>query len=217
MPTTLRSRRPARRTYHHRNARAALISAALNLTALRGPNGWSLREAAMNIGITHPAAYRHFASKAALVAAAAEEATWALAAALEHAAQRAARDARESVANLAEAYVAFAMANAAATQLMFSRDVSRKAGHPGLRAASDAAATPILRVLARCRADGLLGNQGGTDVDLAVPLWALVHGFAVLAVAGQLREGPLHLTTPDDPRTYVRAARRAVVTFLRGV
>src|SRR6185437_9779760 len=59
--------------YHHGNLRDAFIEAALALEPEHGPLGISLREVARAVGVTHAAAYHHFASKEALVLAVADE------------------------------------------------------------------------------------------------------------------------------------------------
>ncbi|MDE3128941.1 MAG: helix-turn-helix transcriptional regulator, partial [Gemmatimonadota bacterium] len=63
----------AEQTYHHGNLRDAFIEAALALEPEHGPLGLSLREVARKVGVTHAAAYHHFASKEALVLAVADD------------------------------------------------------------------------------------------------------------------------------------------------
>jgi AcrR family transcriptional regulator len=58
-------------TYHHGNLRAALVDAALELVAEKGVAGLSVAEAARRTGVSTGAPYRHFASRAALLSAAA--------------------------------------------------------------------------------------------------------------------------------------------------
>ena len=65
--------RLADQRYHHGNLRDALIGAALALEPQHGALGISLREVARRVGVTHAAAYHHFASKEALVLAVADE------------------------------------------------------------------------------------------------------------------------------------------------
>src|SRR6266540_5232917 len=66
--------RPARRkAYHHGDLRRALVDAAIELVRDRGPDGFTLREAARRVGVSQTAPYRHFATKDALLAAVAEQ------------------------------------------------------------------------------------------------------------------------------------------------
>src|SRR5271154_7296376 len=62
-----------RDTYHHGDLKRALTDAALALVREKGPKGFSLSEAARRAGVSVAAPYRHFADKAQLLAAVAEE------------------------------------------------------------------------------------------------------------------------------------------------
>lgn len=55
-------------TYHHGNLRAALLDAAVDAVRRSGPDGLVLRALARQVGVSHNAAYRHFADRDALVA-----------------------------------------------------------------------------------------------------------------------------------------------------
>ena len=49
--------------YHHGNLAAALIDAGYDLAAEGGPNAVTVREAARRVGVSAPAAYRHFTDR----------------------------------------------------------------------------------------------------------------------------------------------------------
>jgi len=49
-----------RRGYHHGNLREALIQAALDLIAKKGPAGFTFADAARSAGVSAAAPYRHF-------------------------------------------------------------------------------------------------------------------------------------------------------------
>src|SRR5881394_2722802 len=49
-----------RRGYHHGNLREALIRAALDLIAEKGPTGFTFADAARSAGVSAAAPYRHF-------------------------------------------------------------------------------------------------------------------------------------------------------------
>ena len=57
-----------RRGYHHGNLREALIRAALNLIAEKGPAGFTFADAARSAGVSSAAPYRHFRDRQALLA-----------------------------------------------------------------------------------------------------------------------------------------------------
>lgn len=63
----------AQRGYHHGNLRAALIAAGVELARTGGPGAVQLRAASREAGVSHNAAYRHFANQEDLVAAVAEQ------------------------------------------------------------------------------------------------------------------------------------------------
>ena len=58
----------ARRGYHHGNLREALIRAALELIAEKGPAGFTFADAARWAGVSSAAPYRHFRDRQALLA-----------------------------------------------------------------------------------------------------------------------------------------------------
>jgi AcrR family transcriptional regulator len=52
-----------RKPYHHWSLRSALIEASIALARAGGPDRVILREAARAAGVSHSAAYRHFAAQ----------------------------------------------------------------------------------------------------------------------------------------------------------
>ena len=57
-----------RKPYHHGSLHSALIEASIALAREGGPDRVILREAARAAGVSHSAAYRHFADREALLA-----------------------------------------------------------------------------------------------------------------------------------------------------
>ena len=55
-----------RRGYHHGNLREALMKAALDLIAAKGPAGFTFAEAARAAGVSPAAPYRHYRDRDAL-------------------------------------------------------------------------------------------------------------------------------------------------------
>ncbi|MEV7028092.1 helix-turn-helix domain-containing protein, partial [Kitasatospora sp. NPDC093558] len=63
---------PLRRGYHHGGLREALIEAGVALARTGGPDAVVLRAASRAAGVSHNAAYRHFADHEDLIAAVGE-------------------------------------------------------------------------------------------------------------------------------------------------
>src|SRR5262245_2403657 len=80
-----------RRTYHHGDLRRALLDAGIALARIGGPDAVVLREATRRAGVVPNAAYRHFASRDALLQAVRAAALAALAVAMERELSRAER------------------------------------------------------------------------------------------------------------------------------
>jgi AcrR family transcriptional regulator len=158
--------------YHHGDLRAALITSAL--TRLGGAGGdISLRELARDLGVSAMAAYRHFASKEALLAAVADEGFKQLDAET-HA--RTGSPSEQLFLDLT-AYVAFARANPALYSLMFG---TLHADGPALPNRSLSFAGLKQKVAA---VTGLKVDDPQTDVS-AARIWAAVHGCASLVISG---------------------------------
>src|SRR5471032_1810068 len=60
--------RRAERGYHHGNLKEALLQAALDLIARKGPAGFTFADAARSAGVSSAAPYRHFRDRDALIA-----------------------------------------------------------------------------------------------------------------------------------------------------
>ena len=62
-----------RRGYHHGNLRQALVDATLDLIVEKGPQGFTIAEAARRAEVSPAAPYRHFKSKEEIIAEAARQ------------------------------------------------------------------------------------------------------------------------------------------------
>jgi AcrR family transcriptional regulator len=196
MPNRSRRRRPpARKPYHHGSLRQALLDAALEIVAERGPSALSIREAASRAGVSHAAPKRHFATVTELHCAVAQDGYRRL---REHLLERAAGDPGaaplQTLAILGVAYVEFAVANTGHFRAMFHSAVSDPASSPSLADAAGAAFDVLVDAIARCQRAGDV--RDGPPRQLALGAWSIVHGLAILAVEHQLANRGF---TSEDP------------------
>lgn len=173
-----------RNQYHHGNLGQALIEAAISLIAQHGVAGFSLREAAVHIGVSPSAAYRHFSSKEDLLNAVAMDGFQRLALQMEQSMAEARSLNPESPAlaafqALGLAYVTFAVNNTPHFQVMFGLplrkepDTERMSPYRLLQAAlDDLVAVKVLAV------------EDRTGAELYA--WSVVHGLAELLTGGAI-------------------------------
>lgn len=171
--------------YHHGNLRAELISIALDLLEQEGSAGLDLRKVARQAGVSHAAPYRHFEDKRALLVAVAEEGFVRLLDQMKAASQD---DSEIRIIACAQAYVRFALSNPALMREMFSGLTIDRMAFPSLHAASKEAYTYlIVGVESEQAADRIVP---GDPQQIALVIWSMIHGIAMLLVENQIPEMP---------------------------
>jgi AcrR family transcriptional regulator len=160
----------SRRAYHHGNLHQALIDAAASLVAERGPEGFSLLDAARACGVSASAPYKHFADKAALLAELAKRGGQMLNERLAAAWSDGSPNPREAFHRVGMAYLAFAREAPGYYLALF---------RPG-------ASTPAPQGTALGTALAAFGIGEGAASEVALQIWAFSHGLASLERAGQL-------------------------------
>ena len=172
--------RGERRGYHHGGLRDALLEAARSLLAERGPAGFTLAEAAKLVGVTAAAPYRHFTDRNALMSELARRGFEQFGARLVGAWDEGRPDPQSALARMGGAYLAFSRDEPGLYSAMFD--------NPGAPCAPSTAAPAektieVLRLAARnvLRRRGAL--EGGAR-QLALEIWSLSHGVAMLALGG---------------------------------
>jgi AcrR family transcriptional regulator len=195
--------------YHHGDLRRALLAAATTLLERTGPPGLTLREIARTAGVSHAAAYRHFADKEALLAELAEGGFRELLQESRAAVAASRAGALGRLQASGRAYVAFGVRRPHLLQLMFGAAIPDWSLHPGLAAASGELAAELAGIVTEGQAEGVI--RSGAVGDLALTAWSLVHGLALLA-AGRRIPG----ASVDD--AFVRrAGRRATQLLVDGL
>ena len=180
MPTPMASskRKPPVRAYHHGDLKNALRDAASALIAERGVDAVSLREISQAAGVSHTAAYRHYADKQALLAAIAEDGFRQLADINRRAIADTPGGPVPQLMACGRAYVRFGVQRPHVLQLMFSQAIPDWSAHPSLQEAATALAQTLAGVVAAGQADGTIRAAPLGDVTLTA--WSLVHGLAML-------------------------------------
>jgi AcrR family transcriptional regulator len=98
----------AKQGYHHGNLRQALVEATLDLIAEKGPQGFTMAEAAKQAGVSAAAPYRHFAGREELISAVAFQGFELFADLLEYAYSEGAPSPLAAFEAVGRAYLAFA-------------------------------------------------------------------------------------------------------------
>ncbi len=179
-----------RRGYHHGNLRESLIDAARFLIAERGPQGFTLIEAARLVDVSPAAPYRHFKDREALVAAVAERGFAVFAERLQAAHRGAAETAAgfQALRAMGAAYLAFSREEPGYYGAMFL--AARGGGPVGGQAFA------LLTAAVRSAMAGAGGPDDSAEAT-AMQVWALAHGVAILSITGQWPCTP-GAPSPDD-------------------
>jgi AcrR family transcriptional regulator len=173
-----KDRHGERRGYHHGNLREALIRAALDLIAEKGPAGFTFADAARSAGVSSAAPYRHFRDRDALMADVARRGFERFEAELSRAWNDGKPDPFTAFEAIGRAYIAFARAEPAYYSAMFEAGVPLDAD-PALRQAADRA-FGVLRNAAEVLASRLPAAGRPPALMMALHVWALAHGVASL-------------------------------------
>ena len=161
--------------------RERLCDAAAGLFAARGPNGFTLRELASELGVSPMTPYRYFKDKDEILAAVRARAFNKFAEALEKGFDTPG-DAITRASAAGEAYIRFAFEDTASYKLMF--DLTQPDdNYPELAEAADRARKTLTRHIHPLVAAGLL--KGDPDL-IGHIFWAVLHGAVMLQLAGKL-------------------------------
>lgn len=196
------------RGYHHGNLKEALVRAALELIAEKGPAGFTFADAARWAGVSPAAPYRHFRDRDALLADVARRGFDEFADALAKAWDEGRPDVLTAFDRLGKAYLDFAKHEPAYYSAMFEAGVSPDAD-PALRDAGERA-FGVLRSAAE-KLVAMMPAQGRPPaLMVALHVWSMTHGIASLFGRGDAARR----TLPMPPEELLEAA---VLVYLRGL
>jgi AcrR family transcriptional regulator len=173
--------------YHHGRLREALLEAAVVAVREEGPQGLGIRSLARRVGVSHSAAYRHFADRDDLVAEVAGQVMEQLVEAIlvrlnKVRTQEPVLRARQRLAASGRAYVDYAVSEPALFRLAFN-SLSAAGTEP-----SNPERNPLRllgQVLDELVEAGFLDPDARTGAELTC--CSAMHGFSVLAIDGPLQ------------------------------
>ena len=196
------------RSYHHGNLKEALLRAALELIAEKGPAGFTFADAARWAGVSPAAPYRHFRDRDELIANVARRGFELFGEALTKAWDEGRPELMAAFDRLGRAYLDFAKHQPAYYSAMFEAGVPLDTD-PQLRAASEVS-FGVLRGAAE-NLVALRPPQGRPPaLMVALHVWSMTHGIASLFGRGDAARRAL----PMPPQELLEAA---MLIYLRGL
>jgi len=183
------------RGYHHGNLKEALLRAALELIAQKGPAGFTFAEAARWAGVSPAAPYRHFRDRDELLANVALRGFHQFEEALTRAWDEGRPDVFFALDRLGRAYLDFARCEPAYYSAMFEAGIPL-ADNPELREAGDRAFA-VLRAAAEKLCAQVPAPNRPPALMVALHIWAMAHGIASLFGRGDAARRTLPIAAEE--------------------
>lgn len=175
-----------RRSYHHGDLARALVEEAIRTIQRGGVQALTLRAVGEKLGVSRTALYRHFPDKSALLAAVGREGFRTLRERLDDA-WRQHDGGQAGFEAMGTAYVQFAVDHPAHYRVMFGGHLTgQSVPDPELAREGAAAFQALVDALMSLQHQGIARTD--PPLRLAQYIWANVHGIAMLAIDGLLRE-----------------------------
>jgi len=183
-----------KRGYHHGNLRQALVEAALDLIAEKGPTGFTMAEAAKRADVSAAAPYRHFTGRDELIAEIATQGYDLFADVLAYAYDEGRPSPLAAFEAVGRAYLAFARKYPGHYMAMFESGVS-PGQTPELARAADRAKR-VLTHAAETLSARMPADRRPPGAMFAAHISALSHGIVELYSRGKPgARGPF---TPEE-------------------
>jgi len=190
------SRHAGREGYHHGNLRQALIDAALELIAERGPSGFSFAEVARAVGVSPAAPYRHFRDRGALLAEIARRGFELFEAELTGSWDGGRPDPTSALVRCGRSYLAFTRRYPALYAAMFESGLPPDTDPALLRASERAFAVLVDGAEVLCA--GMRPGRRPPAIMVALHIWSMAHGTASLFLAHASGPGRMLPMAPED-------------------
>jgi AcrR family transcriptional regulator len=196
------------RGYHHGNLKEALIRAALELIAQKGPAGFTFAEAARWAGVSPAAPYRHYRDRDELISDVAKQGFVRFEQALSKAWDEGKPKPFAAFDRMGKAYLHFARTEPAYYSAMFESGIPLDS-NPELREVGDRAFN-VLRQATEVMIATMPAKNRPPVMMMALHIWALSHGVASLFSRGDAASRKL----PMQPEELLEAG---VLLYLRGL
>ena len=196
------------RAYHHGNLKEALVRAALELIAEKGPAGFTFADAARWAGVSPAAPYRHFRDRDELMSDVARRGFDLFAEALKRAWGEGRPDPATAFDRLGKAYLEFARNEPAYYAAMFEAGIALDT-NPEFREAGDRAFN-VLRSATESLVATMPAKLRPPVMMMALHVWALSHGIASLFARGDAGRR----TVPMPAEDLLEAA---MLIYMRGL
>jgi AcrR family transcriptional regulator len=197
----------SKRGYHHGNLRQALVEATLALIEEKGPQGFTLSEAAKAADVTPAAVYRHFAGRDELIAEVARQGYEIFAALMDFAYDNGKPSALAAFEATGRAYLAFARRYPGHYQAMFESGLSINT-NPDLAMVA-ARASAVLEKAATALSANIAPEKRPPPAMFSAHIWAMSHGVVEL-----FTRGPPGARSPFAPEDLLEAG---IGIYLRGL
>jgi len=185
-----------KKPYHHGGLRATLLEATARIIAEEGVEKVTMRTLSQLAGVSRAAPYRHFPDKNTLLCAVAADGFKKLENQVKKVVEtRSGNDVLSCLADMAMAYVDFAVNNPSYYRLMFGRENLIKSPTPELQANGQAAFNVFFNVIQEVTRDWQQRNTSinGESISLTYVfsltnvLWSTVHGLSMLLIDRQFQ------------------------------
>jgi AcrR family transcriptional regulator len=196
------------RGYHHGNLKEALIRAALELIAQKGPAGFTFAEAARWAGVSPAAPYRHFRDRDELLIDVARRGFDRFAVTLESAWDGGRPDAFKALDRLGKAYLRFARSEPAYYSAMFEAGIPPEASAELKEAGQRTFA--VLRTATERLVANIPARNRPPVLMMTLHIWAVSHGIASLFGRGDAARRSF----PMSPEDLLEAA---LLIYLRSL
>jgi AcrR family transcriptional regulator len=196
------------RGYHHGDLKEALVRAALELIAEKGPFGFTFADAARWAGVSPAAPYRHYSDREELMADVAKRGFEEFEQALRKAWNDGQPEPIAAFERAGRAYLEFARKHPAYYSAMFEAAVPI-ASNPELREAGERAFNVLRGAAEKLVANAPAGKRPPATM-MALHVWALSHGIASLFARGDQGRRSL----PMSPEELLEAG---MLVYLQGL